>query len=443
MTAASPPPGPPDDTSSEQRCPAWVAHLNPFASPYREHPEEVQARLRREAPVCKSPLLGMWLVSRYEDICAVLRDPKRFSSADLAHSGTVPTPEALAVLLRGYPFERTAINSDPPLHTRLRRLQARGFTPARVAAQEPRIRRIAQDLIDRFAASGRADLVEQLAYPLPVLVIGEMVGFPPEDMAQVKRWSDDLFTFLLSPVPPERQVALAESIVAYGHYCARLIEERRREPREDLVSDLVAAQVEGEELSLSELVHIVAGAFIAAGHETTTSMLTKALKLLLAVPDRWRTLRQAPSLIPQALEECMRLDSATHGMIRTTTEDVEVGGVRIPAGERLLLLYGSANRDGAQFTAPDEFRLDRGPAPAHLTFGQGIHYCLGAPLARLEGRVTLGLLLERLPDLRLVPGQDHGYELNLLVHGFRHLWVEWSPPAADAGETNARGSSDA
>jgi cytochrome P450 len=415
---------------TEQRCPDWVAELNLFASPYRERPEEFHARLRREAPVCKSPVHGMWLVSRYEDICSVLRDPKRFSSADLAASGTLPCPEALAVLFQGFPVAHTAINSDPPLHTRLKRLQGRGFMPARVAAQETRIRRIASGLIDRFAASGRADLVEQLTYPLPVLVIGEMVGFPSEDMAQVKRWSDDLFTFILTSVPPERQVALAESIVAYGHYCAHLIEERRREPREDLVSDLVAAQVEGEELSMAELVNIVAGSFIAAGHETTTSMLAKTLKILLEVPDRWQTLRENPSLIPQALEECMRLDSATHAMIRTTTEDVEFGGVRIPRGERLLLFYGSANHDETQFPAPGEFRLDRGPHPAHLSFGHGIHYCLGAPLARLEGRVALELLLERLPDLRLVPGQDHGYEVNLLVHGFRHLWVEWPSPAA-------------
>jgi cytochrome P450 len=356
-----------------------------------------------------------------------LKDPARFSSEIMGVYNTELTPEALAILGEGYPMGRHLLAVDPPFHTTLRRLMNRGFTPSRIALQEPRIRALTHELVDAFIGDGRADIVEQLAYPLPVMVILGMVGVPREDMDRIKQWCSDLFALFFSHVPPEAQPAMARSVVEYQRYTVDLIEARRKEPREDLASYLVAAEPGGEALELPDLILSIGGSLVAAGHETTTSLISSSIRFLLSHPQYWEALKKDRSLLPKVLEEIMRYDSISHGMMRLATEDVVLGGVSIPKGARLLLLYMSGNRDEAQFPEADRFDPHR-DKQNHLTFGRGIHYCLGAPLGRLEAQIALEVLLERIPEMRLVPDQDFEPTQSFVLRGMKHLRVEW--PAA-------------
>lgn len=411
---------------SADQCPHLGREYNHFAGPHLQDPYPFFERLRKEAPVTFNPMLGLWLISRYDDINAVLNNPASFSSASAIASAEKLTPEAQAILGPGPILHDSPLNMDPPAHTRLKRLLQKGFLPAKVAREEVRIRKLANALIDGFIHEGRGDLVERFAYPLPVQVILTMVGVPQEDTAQVKQWTSDLFGLVFAQIPPEAQPAMARGVVEYRKYCTQLIEQRRRQPQEDLTSDLVHAEVDGEALTMQELIAVIGGSLLAAGHETTTAQIALNVKNLLLQPERWQMLRENRALIPKAIEECMRLEGSAPGLVRTAVQDVEVGGVLLPKGSRLLLLYTSANHDEAHFDAPERFDLQR-ENMQHLGFGRGIHFCLGAPLARMELRIALELLLERLPNLRLVPGQDYGYHQELLIlRAINHLQVEWS-----------------
>ncbi|WP_208722927.1 cytochrome P450 [Corallococcus llansteffanensis] len=412
--------------SGAMKCPHLGAQYNPFVGPHVEDPHPFYAELRRDAPVSFNPMLGMWLVSRYDDICHVLKDPLRFSSADMGSVGSVLAPETLAVLAEGYPLAESLLSSDPPTHNRLRKLMGRGFSAQRIAAQDVPIRTFSQELIDAFVHHGQADLVTQLAYPLPVRVILGMVGVPEEDMADIKRWCDDFFRMIFTRVPAEEQPPLARSWVTYQHYVARLIASRRDEPRDDLVSYLVTTDADGEALTLPELIIAIAGSFLAAGHETTTALLSQCWKQALLQPGLWQRLREDRSLVPHLIEETLRFDSVSHGMIRTTTEDVELAGVALPKGSRLLLLYASGSRDPALLPDGDRFDISR-HHPSHLGFGRGIHFCIGAPLARQEALIATNLLLDQMPDLRLAPNPDFRPMQNLTLRSIQSLRVEWTP----------------
>jgi cytochrome P450 len=410
---------------SPEQCPHLGREYNHFAGPHLENPYPFFERLRKEAPVTFNPVLGMWLVSRYDDITAVLNNPASFSSARPVFSTDKLTPEARAILGPGPIIHDSLLIMDPPAHTRVKRLVQKGFMPAKVARQEPNIRRYANALIDGFIHEGQVDLVKRFAYPLPVQVILGMVGVPQEDMEKVKRWSTNLFGLMFAEIPSPAQPALARSVVEYRDYCTRLIEQRRRQPQDDLTSDLVHAEIDGEALTVPELISLIGSSLLAAGHETTTAQIALSAKNLLEQPERWRMLREDRALIPKAVEEILRLEGVAPGMVRTATQDVEVGGVLLPKGSRLLLLYGSANHDESFFKDPERFDLQRDNAQ-HLNFGRGIHFCVGASLARLELRVALELLIERIPDMRLVPGQDYGYRQEIVIlRAIRHLQVEW------------------
>lgn len=407
-------------------CPHLGAQYNPFAGPHVHDPHPFFERLRKEEPVSFSPMLGMWLVSRYEDIWKVLKDPTRFSNRDMLVSGTQLTDEAKAILSQGFPTAHVLLGMDPPEHTRLRRLMNRGFTAQRVAGMEPFIRQMATDLVDRFAEDGHADLVEQLAYRLPVHVILGVMGVPQEDVWKIKRWSADWQQLVFEHVPPDRQVEMAKSVIEFQQYCIHLIEERRRSPREDLTSWLAAAEADGEELSMHELVMAIGASMLSAGHESTTALMANTWKLALE-HGVWQSLRDDRELVPKFLEESSRYDSVSHAMLRTAREDVEVGGVKIPQGSRLLLLYAAGSRDEALCPHADRLDLDREKVPQHLTFGRGTHFCFGAPLARLQYQVATNVLLDRLPELRLVSGQDFGIWQSLVLRQMKHLLVEWTP----------------
>ncbi|WP_164012044.1 cytochrome P450 [Pyxidicoccus trucidator] len=417
--------GVPAHATASARCPHLGAQYNPFAGPHVDNPHAFFERLRKEEPVTFSPMLGMWLVSRHEDIVAVLKEPARFSNRDMLASGTHLTDEAKAIFSQGFDTRHVLLGMDPPEHTRLRRLMNRGFTAQRINGMAPLIQQRATELVDTFAGNGHADLVEQLAWPLPAHVILGVMGVPSEDVWKIARWSADLHQLLFEHVPPEQQVEMAQGVRELQRYCIRLIEERRANPREDLTSYLVAVEDDGEALTLDELVMAIGASLLSAGHESTTALMANTWKLALE-HGLWEQLRDHRERVPKFLEEASRYDSVAHAMIRTAREDVMVGGVRIPAGARLMLLYAAGSRD--ESLCPHANRLDvtREKVPQHLTYGRGIHFCLGAPLARLQFQIATNVLLDRLPVLKLVPNQDHGTWQSLVLRQMKHLKVEWS-----------------
>jgi cytochrome P450 len=405
------------------------APRSPF-SPAGEHLEDpypYYARAREEEPVFFSPDLQMWCVTRYEDVSAILGDPKTFSSADTIPDLGEPIPEVQAALA-GYRQPRNLLNMDPPDHTALRGIVRQVFSPRRVAAMEPAVREVTAAVIDAFAGDAHADLIAQFAYPLPLTVIFRLLGIPGEDMDLLREWTTDLkLLHLARRLPAERQVQLARNVVAYQEYVEDLTSSRRAAPGEDLVSYLIEARAEDRDapLSLFQVADQVQG-LVIAGHETTANAMGNMLHLLLAEPARWRAVCDDPGVIGAAVEEGLRVDTAVSGMIRTATRPVTVGGVRLPDGARLFLLFGSANTDERSFPDAGQFRLDRGGQSAHLAFGRGIHYCVGAPLARLEARVALEELTRRLPTLRLDPDTRLSHVPTPLFRGFASLPVSWA-----------------
>ena len=398
----------------------------PVAGEHLQDPYPFFQRARREQPVFFSPVFHMWFVTRYEDVMTVLADPRTYSSRD-----TIPTHPEMAPEVRealaGYRNPKHLINADPPDHTRLRSLMNHAFRPRRVGALEPAVRDIANCLVDGFIDCGRVDLMDEFAHPLPLTVILRMIGVPPEDMDRCRRWSNSISEWAWGQqvLPVERLAVCARGMVEFMHYTEALVERRRSDPQDDLISHLLAAREDGvEPLSPDALVDIIPG-LILAGHETTANLIGNTILLLLRHPAQWEEVRADPAAVERAVEEGLRMDASVTGMPRTATRDVELGGVQIPAGSMLFLLYGSANHDDAHFRHPESFDIDRGKDSSHLAFGRGIHYCIGAPLGRLEARVAIELLAGRLPGLRLDPEQDFARKPNLLFRGLARLLVTW------------------
>jgi cytochrome P450 len=406
------------------------AEFNPFVGSQLADPYPFYARARREQPVFFSPLLRMWYVTRYDDVLTVLKDPARFSSAQAVNVPLDYTPETREAIRTSFLSVGSLANNDPPSHTRIRRLVNRAFTEQRVADLEGSVRAIAAGLIDRFAARGRAELVEELNFPLPMRVILNMLGAPEDDLPRVKRWSDDWMTILSVELSPERQAEVAGRLLDYQRYWTDLIEERRARPRPDLISDMIkASEEEQPPISLLQLVSTCATLTIA-GHETTTKLIGHCLYRLLSLPDQRRLVLEDPANIPRAVEETLRADTSVHALMRTTTEPVELGGVALPAGAQVAVLFASANHDEAYFPDPARFDLRREGEKGHLGFGHGIHFCVGAALARLEVRIALELLIQRLPGLRLAPDHEIAYVVNPVHRGLKELHVAWDVAGA-------------
>ena len=399
----------------------------PLESPLLENPHPFYARLRRDAPVTFAPAFHFWLVSRYQDVQTVLKDARRFSSRDALRPPIELPPSIQAILKEAdYSPDYPLLGDDPPGHTRVRGLVGKAFTLSRINDLAPHIRDIATAHIDTLLRNGpRADLISSLAAPLPMQVITEMLGIPERDRAQLRQWCDDEKLFFIPNLPPDQHVRAARGAADFRLYLRRLIEERRRNPRPDLLTSLLDARLEGERpLSTQELVAL-ACVIMFAGQETTTNLIGATVLHLLRHPGTWQELRKHPFALRNAIEEVLRFDAPVAGMMRTTTERVTLSGTDIPAGSRLFLLFASANHDEAVFEQPDRFDIHRPNAVRNLSFGHGIHYCVGAPLARLEAQITLEVMLERMPDLRLVPGEPVPYLPNLIHRGPRQLLVQW------------------
>jgi cytochrome P450 len=402
---------------------------NPLAPEYLADPYPFFAHAHRETPVFFSERFNLWVVTRYEDIWTALRDPGTFSSAISTTVGTQVSPEVEAVLAEGWGEIPTLVTSDPPAHTRFRSLINKAFTPRRVIEREARIREIATQLVDGFEAEGTTDLIRRYTYPLPMTVIAEILGVPHRDLDRFKRWSDDIVARLSAELPAGRQVACARSLVEFQHYFSERLDERSGAPRDDMLTDLLNARVEGAApLTRGEQLSILQQ-LLVAGNETTTNLIANLVVLLLERPAAWQAIREQPARATAAIEEALRMESPVQGLFRSTTRATQLGGVTLPAGAHLQLLYGAGNRDAAEFPEPERFDLERANASSHLAFGGGVHFCLGASLARLESRIALEVLTARLPTLALAPGRTLERVPHFFLRGFEHLWVTWEPAA--------------
>jgi cytochrome P450 len=340
--------------------------LNPF--PFYSY-------MRRNRPVFRDDT-GLWHVFRYEDVRKVLWDWPKFSSEFDVGEGNV--------------ISGTIINLDPPKHDRLRALVADPFSPEKVGKLEPKIRAIVEELLLRAKDRGEMDVIRDLAIPLPVMVIADMLGLPREDMWKFKEWTDNLVG-----VGNRGWEVIGELL----QYLEGIVRERRVSPKGDLVSILLGSTVDGDKLNERELLGFTV-LLLIAGNETTTNLIGNAVLTILERPGLTKTLRERPELMTTAVEEFLRFRSPVQAMFRAVKEDVEISGSRMGKGDQVLAWIGSANRDEEKFPNPDEFIADRKPNP-HLAFGTGVHTCLGAPLARLEGRIALSSLLQSFPNMRL------------------------------------------
>jgi len=396
--------------------------FDPTTPAQRENPFDVLALARREEPVFFAPALGLWVVTRHEDVSTVLRDHRTFSSTGALRSSPAPhPPEVLEVLAAGFPEMPYIIELDPPLHDRIRGLVARAFTPRRIGALEPRVEEIASVLIDELAL-GRADIVDSFAWPLPLRVLGELFGFPERDLEQIHEWGND-WLMLQQQRPVAEQVEHARGLVALQRYCVAAVEDRRTRPTDDLLGALVTANAGAEEpLTAVEIAGLPLDLMVA-GHVTVTRAIGSTLHRTFSEP-ALRDHLLDPELAPKAIEEVLHLESPAQGLFRVTTREVELGGARLPEGARVMAHFASANRDACAFAEADDYEPARDDIGGHLAFGKGIHFCIGAPLGRLELRVALPMLLRRLPGLR--PGADPPRrEAIFFARGFTSLPVEW------------------
>ncbi|MFE9327686.1 cytochrome P450 [Nocardia sp. NPDC052278] len=390
----------------------------PFGTPVRLDMDPLYARLRREEPISRVrlPYGGEgWLVTRYEDVKQVLADP-RFSRAAAVEREDIPrtTPE---------PARRNSLlTMDPPEHTRLRKLVVKAFTGRRVQALRPRAQQIVDERLDEIERSGPpADLVQLLALPLPVTVICEMLGVPPQDQHRFRNFSD---TVLSTTAYTREQISTARA--GLEAYLTELVAQRREQPTDDLLGALVAARDDEDRLSEAELVNLGIGLLIA-GHETTANQIANFTYVLLTEREHWELLCGRPELVPSAVEELLRYVQLGAGgsFPRIATEDLELGGVGIRSGESVFVNTQAANRDETVFDDPEGLDLTRERNP-HMAFGHGAHHCLGAQLARVELQVALRSLLQRFPTLHLaVPVDEVPWKSGLLVRGPKALPVAW------------------
>ena len=370
--------------------------FNPLLPEFHADPYPFYHRLRSSAPVYQAPT-GLWVLTRYDDVVMVLRDG-RF--------GRDGFEQLLAAVYGGDTeagrLPRSMLFRDPPDHTRLRALVSKAFTPKVIENMRSHIQDIVNRVLDRVQGAGRMDVIADLAYPLPVTVICEMLGVPTEDQGAIRRWSADVAQSLDAiGLPTDAEIVTRGRAARreLGEYFRRLLPERRRQPREDLLSLLIAAEEQGDKLTEGELLATCVLLFIA-GHETTVNLIGNGLLALLRNPAELARLRTDSTLLQSAVEELLRYDSPVQRTARITNTDVVIDGQTIAKGSMVVAAIGAANRDPAHFTDPD--RLDIGRRDnRHVAFGFGIHFCLGAPLARVEGQIALGTLLRRMPNLAL------------------------------------------
>ncbi len=370
----------------------------------KRDPAAFSARLREQGPLIQlTGPFGMgvtWIVTTYDDAIALLKDPrfiKDTQKVSKPSDGHDTAEESASVIQRFLTFRRDMLTVDPPDHTRLRGLVSKAFTPRMIEQLRPRIQQIADELLDAVQAQGRMDLIADFAFPLPITVISEMLGIPTKDRQQFRTWSQTIVT---APVGPQPEVALV-ALEAFVQYIKTLLVGKRAYPGSDLTSGLVQAEERGDTLNEAELISTIF-LLIVAGHETTVNLIGNGMLALLEHPEQMHLLQQDPSLLPSAIEELLRYTApVTLSTPRWASEDIPMHGQVIRKGEMVFVSLIAADTDPQQFPDPELLDITR-QENQHVAFGKGIHYCLGAPLARLEGQVAIGTLLQRLPNLRQV-----------------------------------------
>jgi len=390
-----------------------------------ENPFEYYAALRERAPVYKMPS-GMWIVSSYALCLEAIRDYEAFSSQFIqkmsggaaGRDGNILGPETL-------------LSNDPPSHTYFRKLVNKAFSPARVKKLSASIRVIAEDLVGKLERTGRFDAVADYAVPLPLTVIADQLGVPRRNLAEFKRWSDATIVPIGGMATPEQLIESVKLTEELKSYLAERCKERLADRKDDMLSDLVHAEVDGERAAEIKEVVSILQQFLVAGNETTTNLIAATLQFLLQHPDQLALVQEDRGLLPNAVEEALRLETPTSGMWRVATRDVELGGELIPEGSMVMLRYAAANRDEAVFKDGEAFDVRRENAREHLAFGMGIHFCPGASLAREETRIGVELILDRMPGLRLAPGNDFAHHPNMLLRGLKRLDVEFDARKKD------------
>jgi cytochrome P450 len=372
--------------------------------------------MRASQPVFKNPEGGAWLAFRYADVARVLSEYTTFSSDSQRMAQAAGFTGATS------PIASSIVRMDPPRHRHLRSLVSQAFTPRMVAQMEPRITAITNELLDRVTAAGEMDMIRDLAYPLPVTVISELLGVPVELREDFKRWSDALVTGDESTTEEEYRALFQEVQGMYGYF-TQVLEKRRRSPQNDLISALLAASVDGQHLSSVELLGFCA-LLLVAGNETTTNLLGNMILCFNEYPNVVERLRENRSLVPGAIEEVLRYYSPVKAMSRITTTETTLGDQHIGADQMVVAIIGSANRDEAEFPNADRFDIEREPN-RHIAFGRGIHFCLGAPLARLETNVVLNAMLDRLPGRWQLADAPLEPIKSFIVFGTKKLPMAW------------------
>ena len=402
-----------------------IADFDVLASESVENPHEIYRLLREESPVHWDPKLEAFLVSRYEDVLAVLREPETFSS-QVGAMTQAPPDEAVAIIARGLPHVNTLITADPPAHARYRSLVARAFTPRRVEKLRDHVTQIAHELVDGFCAAGEVELVGRFAAPLPLTVIAEQLGVPRSRIGDFKKWSDAFMDFIGGLASAERSVECAEEIMECQAYFSARIEEYRSKPQDDMLGVLLRAELDGERpLNDAEMASILQQ-FMLAGNETSTAAIAATQHFLIDQGDVLDELRRDRSLVPAVIEEIFRLETPVQNMFRLSTREGEIAGVTIPAWTKIGVMFGAANRDPSVFPDPERIDPRRPNVREHLAFGHGNHYCVGAGLARLESCVALEVVLDRLKGLRFAPGKnDFAHNPMFIARGLRELHMEF------------------
>jgi len=390
-----------------------------------EDPHALYDLLRDESPVHWDPKLEAFLVSRYDDVIGVLRDAETYSSA--VGAMTRPPPAAaIEIIARGLPPANTLITADPPVHGKYRSIVARAFTPRRVEKIRDVVTQCAQELVDGFCKDGSVELVSRFAAPLPLAIIADQLGVPRSRMGDFKKWSDAFMDFIGGLASDERSVECAEEIIECQEYFKQRIEEYRSDPRDDMLGVLIRAKIDGERpLDPAEMASILQQ-FMLAGNETSTAAIAATQRFLIDQPGVHDEVRRDRTLVPAVVEEVIRLESPVQNIFRLSTRETRIADVEIPAWSKIVVMFGSANRDPRAFPDPERIDPHRANVREHLAFGHGNHYCIGAGLARLEGCVALETLLDRLENVRFAPGRnDFRHNPMFIARGLRELHLEF------------------
>lgn len=415
------------------------AHFDPFAAATQQCPHPWYERLRRDAPVHYAESCGLWFVTSHELVLEALRQPLLFSSRFGRPQSPPPAEVAGRVAEieeQGWPYVPTMLTEDPPEHNRYRRLVSRAFTARYVQRLEPAITELATILLDGLLERREVEFISEFAMPLPLTVIARILNVPASRLDDFKRWSDEITLTIGGDVDGERHVRRAGQVLEFQRHFAAELDRRRANPQDDLLTGLVQAHLapggdggHGGEAPLSTAACLgILTQLLVAGNETTTKLLSGAMHFLGTNPLWWEQLRADPARTAGPMvEELLRLVTPVQGMFRVVTAPTVLGGVELPPGARVVLSFGSANRDAAVFADPGRFDPGRANADDHLAFGQGVHYCLGAPLARLEARVALEEIGRRVASFTLAPGNDYRYQPSFLLRGLERLSIQLTP----------------